>query len=121
MGAITNQWLLGNAKRDRYHFPITVSISSYCVSGSKDDWVSDNKIVAEIRAERRSGDYQCLYLTNEDLEGTLPKLTQAAELRTQLKVAFDLLQGLSDVALLAFLSELLPSRSGVFGTHPDVE
>src|SRR5258706_5310407 len=109
MGFITNQWLKGAGERDRKFRPVIVSVRP---ENTSDEWSTANKVVAGIKAAREDDDYQCVFFTAMDLDGLLPAFTQATNLETRKKIAFDILHKLDDADLLSFLSELLPSRAG---------
>jgi hypothetical protein len=138
VGFITNQRLKGEVQRNRGHRPINAVFA--LGNGSTDKWNATHKIVAEIVATCKSGDYQCFYFSKADLKklvpslaiasgretmrdlvmdllhgvddaNTLSSLVQSVSAQLRRKIAMDVLHGLDDADLLSFLSELLQSRS----------
>lgn len=108
MAHVTNQWLLAGAFRDRRHWPVPVSAE---VRNQTGDWEREHGVVASIRFVRADGDYKFVDLTSEDLHTIIPGLATKAEHEVQRRLAMKILHGFGDAELLAFLAELLPSRS----------
>jgi hypothetical protein len=91
MGFITSQWLKGEPERNRSHFPVEGEVSS---RPSVDDWSELNKVVFQIKVERSDGDFQAVYLTQDEVD----------------KIALDMLANHTDAGLLQFLTRLLSER-----------
>lgn len=109
MGLIAKQWLQGSVERNRRHMPTGVTLKA--ADMDKSPWAEDNRVVAQIEARRRDGNYLSLYVTQEDLLHLVPTLSRAADVPTKRKIAMDVLCEFNDAELLSLLAEILPSRS----------
>jgi hypothetical protein len=92
MGFITNDWLKGAPERNRGHFPVEGEVSGgpWC-----DAWAEQYNAVFRIKVERSDGDYQAVYLTQDEVD----------------KIALDMLVNLTDAELLQFMTRLLSERA----------
>jgi len=108
MGFITNQWLKGVRERVREHWPVEVII----ISSPPDDWGRDRGIVLLIDAtNERSHDYQQLHLTKGEVEELVGITAKTCSIEMQLRIAADVLNGLNDAQLVAFLSSVFRTRT----------
>ncbi len=108
MGFITNQWLKGDAWRNRKHVPVKVSFELESTSGA---WTKRNEVKGAIHATREDGNYQSVYFTEPELNALVPTLAKGADLNARREAAFDVLLCFSDEDLVRFLAELLSRRT----------
>ena len=92
MGFITNQWLEGLPERNKGHFPVEGEVS---VRASGGEWSELNNVVSRIIVERSDGEFQAVYLTQDEVD----------------KIALDMLANRTDAELLQFLTRLLSERA----------
>ena len=83
MAFMTNQWLKSVVERNVKHVPVAVRLQIR--NDRKDEWSVKNNIMASIGLTKTlvntnkihfsdDPDYQCVYLTREELHDILPKL-----------------------------------------------
>lgn len=107
MGYITNQWLMGSPERNRYHFPVDVTIDWRASDG---EWSRSRNVVATTAAVRSTGDYYLLYLQEADLAKVLPQMARRADAVSRRQIVHDFLVELDDAGLLEALSIVLQER-----------
>ena len=108
MAYITNQWLKGEIERNRGHHPLEVSFET-CPARGK--WDAEHMVVADLRMTQNNGDYQSIYLTQNDLAHSLSFLVSLASETTKREIAIKVIRNLEDTALLQLLSELFVERA----------
>jgi len=107
MAFITNQWLKGDAERNRGHSPVQVTMSPAWPS---DSWSQNNAVHLQFQITKSDGDYQAIYFTKAEQAELLGSFAHNADLSALKDVAFKALLRLDDADLLNFLQILLSRR-----------
>jgi hypothetical protein len=108
MSYITDNWLLGDPKRNRNHLPDPVSVVAYRPKGA---WCDKHRIASGISwTLNRNQKYQLLYLTQPDVESLVRGLWKDLEPRAQAALVEDALARMTDKALLGALRNALQAR-----------
>lgn len=108
MGFITNQWLKGDPERERGHHPVEGEVSG---TPSRDGWSQRNDVFFRITIYREDdGDYQTVYLTQDEVGKILSQMVKVAEQSARNNVALAILKRLDDAELLQFMTTLLVER-----------
>ena len=108
MAYITNQWLKGTIERSRGHHPLEVSFEASQANGK---WDAEHMVVVDLCMTQNNGDYQSIYLTQNDLAYSLPFLVSLANETTKREIAIRVIRSLEDTPLLQLLSELFVERA----------
>ncbi len=108
MGFITNQWLKGYPERNRSFSPVDGAVTG---SASDDSWSKARNVVLEIKVRRSGGNYQLVFLTQEEINKLLPIVMPAGDQSVRIQVALSVLSGLSDAELLKAMGSLLAKRA----------
>ena len=107
MGSITNQFLKGNAWRNRSHHHVPVKVQ----------WEQGNEwgeVAGEITATSLHasslGDYQIISFTRPELNRLVAKMAKQANPRTRKSIAANILLSLSDDAFGKLMAQVFEKR-----------
>lgn len=108
MGFISNQWLnRGMGYRARGYSPVPVGIECQSASGA---WALNTGARVKITARRSNGEYQTVFLTQEEVDLVAEALAPRISVKAQERLLRNMLRVLSQAKLLRLLAFDLRDR-----------